>query len=67
MDKIIKVALPDFALEHGQNNAAKALGVTQGAICRAIKSGRNIQVTIENGVVKAEELRPFPNQSRDLL
>lgn len=52
----------DVAL-YGQEKTAKALGVYQSAICKALKTGRRITVTVyPNGKVRAEEIKPFPNQ-----
>ena len=55
-----KMSLLEYAELNGQEKAALAIGVTQGAISRALKAGRNIFVTENNGKIKAEEIRPFP-------
>ena len=53
--------LKDFAKERGQPEAALLLGVTQGALSKAIRIGRNIVVTQEmDGSFTAEERRAFP-------
>lgn len=53
--------LKDFAKERGQPEAALLLGVTQGALSKAIRIGRNIVVTREaDGTFTAEERRAFP-------
>ncbi|MFP3494132.1 Cro/CI family transcriptional regulator [Pseudomonas sp. SIMBA_059] len=53
--------LKDFAKERGQPEAALILGVTQGALSKAIRIGRNIIVTQEvDGTFSAEERRAFP-------
>ncbi|MGY2157138.1 Cro/CI family transcriptional regulator [Pseudomonas tolaasii] len=53
--------LKDFAKERGQPEAALLLGVTQGALSKAIRVGRNIIVTQEvDGTFSAEERRAFP-------
>lgn len=53
--------LKDFAKERGQPEAAMLLGVTQGALSKAIRIGRNIIVTQEvDGTFSAEERRAFP-------
>lgn len=53
--------LKDFAKERGQPEAALLLGVTQGALSKAIRIGRNIIVTQEaDGSYSAEERRAFP-------
>ncbi|MNC76389.1 Cro [compost metagenome] len=55
--------LSDFAAKHGQQKAANLLGVTQGALSKAIRVGRNIYVSEqEDGSYVAEEVRPFPSQ-----
>ena len=56
-----KMTLRDYARLHGQAKTAKDFGVIQCAISKAIRTGRNIFVTVMNdGSVKAEELKPFP-------
>ena len=55
-----KMSLLEYAELNGQEKAALAIGVTQGAISRALKAGRNIFVTEKDGKIKAEEIRPFP-------
>ncbi len=56
-----KNPLSDYVKEHGQAVAAKTIGVTQGAISKALDKGRNIFVIYdEKGNVKAEEVRQFP-------
>lgn len=53
--------LRDFAKDRGQPEAASLLGLTQGALSKAIRVGRNIIVTHEaDGTFTAEERRPFP-------
>jgi hypothetical protein len=56
--------LRDFAKDRGQPEAASLLGLTQGALSKAIRVGRNILVTYEtDGTFTAEERRPFPARS----
>lgn len=56
--------LKDFAKERGQPEAATLLGLTQGALSKAIRVGRHIIVTEEaDGSFTAEERRPFPARS----
>jgi hypothetical protein len=56
--------LRDFAKDRGQPEAASLLGLTQGALSKAIRVGRNIIVTHEpDGTFTAEERRPFPARS----
>lgn len=55
------VHLKEFAKERGQPEAAMLLGLTQGALSKAIRVGRNVVVTHEaDGSFTAEERRPFP-------
>lgn len=56
-----RVHLSEYAKSVGQERAAIALGVRQGAISKALKNKRNIYVLIsDDGTVTAEELREFP-------
>ncbi|TCL06861.1 Cro/CI family transcriptional regulator [Sodalis ligni] len=60
-----RISLAEYVADYGQVNAAAALGVYQSAISKAIASGRNVTVIInDKGDVYAEELRPFPSQKR---
>lgn len=53
--------LSEFVEENGQAVAASVLGVTQGAISKALRAGRTIYVQQgEDGSYTAEELKPFP-------
>ncbi|MBA8033278.1 hypothetical protein HV096_14505 [Citrobacter freundii] len=57
-----RVHLSEYAKNVGQERAAVALGVRQGAISKALKNKRKIYVLIsDNGTVTAEELREFPS------
>lgn len=62
-----RISLSEFAAEKGQTKAAELLGLYQSALCKAIKSGRDIQV-IENedGSYTAEETRKFPTNSKSV-
>lgn len=55
-----KIPLAAYVKEHGQVAAAKNIGVTQGAISKALSAGREIFVWMENEKVMAEEVRPYP-------
>ncbi|PIT48558.1 Cro/CI family transcriptional regulator [Snodgrassella alvi] len=56
-----KMTLSDYVRNNGQRKTAKELGLTQGAISKALKSGRNIFIhTSHSGKVQAVETRPFP-------
>lgn len=58
------IQLKDFARERGQPEAAMLLGVTQGALSKAIRVGRNISVIPQpDGTFSAEETRPFPSRT----
>lgn len=57
-----KVPLSEFAEAHGQIKAAEMLGITQGALSKAIRLKRNIYVHHLSPLqVKAEEIKPFPS------
>ncbi|WP_340136821.1 Cro/CI family transcriptional regulator, partial [Pseudomonas syringae] len=61
---VSSIQLKDFARERGQPEAAMLLGVTQGALSKAIRVGRNISVVPRpDGTFSAEETRPFPSRS----
>lgn len=56
------IPLSVFVEHKGQGEAAKSLGSSQAAICKALKSGRLILVTEEkSGVYSAVELKGFPS------
>lgn len=58
-----RIPLSEFAAEHGQTKAAAMLGMTQGALSKAIRVGRDVCVTLEeDGSLSAQEKRPFPSQ-----
>lgn len=59
-----RVHIKLFAAQRGQSEAAALLGMTQGALSKAIRAGRDVYVT-ENtdGTFSAEEVRPFPCQA----
>ncbi|WP_418889546.1 Cro/CI family transcriptional regulator [Pseudomonas lundensis] len=53
-----------FAQELGQCEAAALLKMTQGALSKAIRRGRDVYVTKHaDGSYTAEEVRSFPSQS----
>lgn len=57
-----RIPLSEFAIEHGQTKAAELLGLTQGAISKAIRVGREIIVVrAKDGTFSAFEQRPFPS------
>ncbi|GLH31685.1 hypothetical protein BR1R5_10710 [Pseudomonas sp. BR1R-5] len=63
------VPLKDFAKGHGQPHAASLLGMTQGALSKAIRIGRTVYVTQQaDGSFAAIEFRAFPaRQDREIL
>ena len=57
-----RVNLADYVDAHGQAKTAEAIGVTQGAISKALRVGRNIFINLHpDGKIEAEERRPFPS------
>lgn len=59
-----RIPLSQFAETNGQTKTASLLGMTQGALNKALRVGRNVYVIQhDNGTFTAEELRPFPVQS----
>lgn len=60
-----RIPLAEFCEAHGQTAAAKKLNITQGALSKALRIGRKVDV-IENddGTFSAEEVKPFPSQSQ---
>lgn len=57
-----RVNLAEYVDAHGQAKTAEAIGVTQGAISKALRVGRKIFINqLPNGKVEAEETRPFPS------
>lgn len=61
-----RIPLSEYARTHGQGKTAKKLNVTQAAICKAVQTGRDIHIIIDKKgeVVRAEEIRSFPHQSK---
>lgn len=60
-----RITLSQFTTEKGQTKAASLLGMTQGALNKALRVGRDIYVTEhDDGTLSAEELRPFPSQAK---
>lgn len=59
-----RIPLSEFAEGKGQTQAARLLGLTQGALNKALRVGREIYVIEQrDGSFTAEELRPFPSQA----
>lgn len=60
-----QMRLKEYVKQHGQVRAGAALGVTQIAISKALRSGREIFVVIsEEGKVSAFENKAFPSKRR---
>ncbi|OEO24046.1 hypothetical protein AX279_19630 [Pseudomonas sp. J237] len=58
-----RIPLSQFVEDRGQIDSALILGVTQGAISKALRVGRDITVTEHSdGSFSAVELKPFPAQ-----
>ncbi|UZZ12420.1 Cro/CI family transcriptional regulator [Ectopseudomonas mendocina] len=58
-----RIPLNEFATEKGQVQAATVLGMSQGALSKALRVGRSVYVTEhDDGTFSAEEVRPFPSQ-----
>lgn len=59
-----RIPLHKFATEKGQVQAASLLGMSQGALSKALRVGRSVYVTEHaDGTFSAEESRPFPSQN----
>ena len=59
-----RIHITAFAQEFGQCEAAASLKMTQGALSKAIRRGRDIYVTQHaDGSCTAEEVRSFPSQN----
>ncbi|MCC8376773.1 hypothetical protein CKY10_12075 [Photorhabdus sp. HUG-39] len=57
------IPLSEYVLEKGQAKAADEIGCHQTAVSKALRTGRSIYVIqLPDGRVKAEEIKPFPNQ-----
>lgn len=62
-----RIHITDFARWLGQCEAAALLKMTQGALSKAIRIGRDIYVTPHpDGTCTAEEVRVFPSQIQRL-
>ncbi|WP_448682615.1 Cro/CI family transcriptional regulator [Pseudomonas nicosulfuronedens] len=60
--------LSDFVERYGQEGAAKALGLSQAAISKALKTRRSILIiTSQAGGFEAVELKRFPSGGRRLF
>ncbi|MFV1944222.1 Cro/CI family transcriptional regulator [Pseudomonas luteola] len=56
--------IKEFVASHGQTKTAAALGMTQGALSKALRLGRDIFVIEhKDGTFTGEEIRRFPSQS----
>ena len=53
-------SLAEFVREHGQTEAGRLLGVTQGAIWQMLEKGRRVYVReVIPGRYEAEEIKPI--------
>ncbi len=58
-----RITLDEFAAEKGQARAAALLGLRQGSLSKALRTGREIYVIeCEDGTYSANEVKPFPAQ-----
>ena len=56
-----QIQLPELVAKIGQAAVAEAFGISPAAIHKAIRSGRQIIISIQaDGTYSAHELRPFP-------
>ncbi|OEC43145.1 hypothetical protein A7D27_10015 [Pseudomonas sp. 1D4] len=59
-----RISIQEFVAEKGQTESAALIGVTQGAISKALRKRRDIYVIcLDDGTYAAEEVRPFPSQN----
>ena len=60
-----RITFKEFVQQKGQTEAALLLGITQGAVSKALRVGRDIYVhCLPDGAYSAEEVKPFPSQSK---
>lgn len=60
-----RIRLSDYVKEHGQAKTATALELTQGALSKALRAGRDIYIVTRSGeIITAEEVKIFPSQSK---
>ncbi|WP_341706507.1 Cro/CI family transcriptional regulator [Halopseudomonas sp.] len=60
-----RTTLTEFSKKHGQTEAARLLGMSQGSLNKALKVGREVYVTKTDDGYEAEEVRPFPTTRRE--
>ncbi|HGJ5891979.1 MAG TPA: Cro/CI family transcriptional regulator [Arsenophonus apicola] len=58
-----KITIEDYVNRHGQETTAKELGITQGAVSRALKQHRKIFLNFTKNGIEAIEIKPFPSNS----
>lgn len=56
-----RTTLQEYVSENGQVKAAELLGVTQSAICKALKYRREIYIEEKDGNVTSYEVKKFPS------
>lgn len=63
-----RIPLIEFATEKGQVQAGTLLGMSQGALSKALGAGRSVFVTDHgDGTYTAEEIKPFPSKASPKL
>lgn len=63
-----KLSLSEFVRKVGQARVARALGCKPASIAKALKTRRNIEVSVDaDGSCMAQEVRPFPSHTQDEL
>lgn len=56
-----RTTLQEYVSKNGQVKAARLLGVTQSAICKALKYKREIYIEKKDGRVTSYEVKKFPS------
>lgn len=56
-----RTTLLEYVSENGQVKVAELLGVTQSAICKALKYRREIYIEEKDGKVTSYEIKKFPS------
>lgn len=56
-----RTTLQEYVSKNGQVKAARLLGVTQSAICKALKYKREIYIEEKDGRVTSYEVKKFPS------
>lgn len=56
-----RTTLLEYVSKNGQAKTAELLGVTQSAICKALKYKREIYIDEKDGKVTSYEIKNFPS------